>query len=226
MEFSYQGLGGKLQSNQRWLGGTVRRAYQQGLVSTLGIMRTASWHGRWSRRRAPLPRARSQARNGGVTAGAAVDLDAGANVPVEGMQHSIALPPVSVEVRRSQPPAQSTRAVQHGKKKRARIKPSFDDSWAHPRSRQRETLCVFATSRLLQSASLRAYTIGKMTGQADHLDDVGNSIRCASGSPALAKSVWIAVTEFMAAQGCIGAPTTAEHPTLWRSGRQECEDYC
>jgi hypothetical protein len=44
-----------------------------------------------------------------VTAGAAVDLDAGANVPVEGMQHSVALPPVSVEVRRSQPPAQITR---------------------------------------------------------------------------------------------------------------------
>ena len=34
-----------------------------------------------------------------------------------------------------------------------------------------------------------------------------------SGSPALAKSVWTAVTEFMAAQGCIGASTTAEHPT-------------
>ena len=189
-------------------------------------MRTASWHRRWSRRRAILPRARSQARNGGVTAGAAVDLDAGANVPVEGMQHSIALPPVSVEVRRSQPPAQRTMAVRMGKR-RGRGSSHHLMIAGHTRAAGNgRTLCVFATSRLLQSASLRAYTIGQMTGQADHLDDVGNSIRCVSGSPALAKSVWTAVTAFMAAQGCIGASTTAEHPTFWRSGRQECEDYC
>ena len=89
------------------------------------------------------------------------------------------------------------------------------------------TLCVFATSRLLQSASLRAYTIGQMTGQADHLDDVGNSIRCASGSPALAKSVWTAVTEFMAAQGCIRG--LYDHRRIDFSGNpggEDSEDYC
>jgi hypothetical protein len=31
---------------------------------------------------------------------------------------------------------------------------------------------------MLQNASMRAYAIGQMTGRADHLGDVDNSIRC------------------------------------------------